>query len=190
MAVWMCRLPDIEAILLFSFPQSCLRKFLTAIFNKRMFNPISIHSADIKVLLVWSRDWRSSVHAIPFITKASRILTATATFSRRGLFTKNIESPRNYEYPNFPRYCRLTYRWKFTDAASVLHVVAVWEDCDNTVLRNVGKYSPVDTAEYQISQHRRTKLGGRYVRSLYISKWGSEGIALILGPPFAPSQFW
>jgi hypothetical protein len=43
-------------------------------------------------LLVCSRDWRSSVpEAIPFVTKASRMLTDTATFFRQGLLNKNIE---------------------------------------------------------------------------------------------------
>lgn len=56
------------------------------------------------VLLVWSRYWWSSLPVIPFVTKASRILTAKTSFSRQGVFTNNIERPRNCEYPSLPRY--------------------------------------------------------------------------------------
>jgi hypothetical protein len=44
------------------------------------------------VLLVWSIDWRSSVPVIPSITKASRILTTTATFSRQAYSLRTLKA--------------------------------------------------------------------------------------------------
>lgn len=102
------------------------------------------------VLLVWIRDWGVLGSCHPLRHKSQQEYWPRRRVSpEQGVFTKNIERLRNCEYPKSSSIMsRLIDRWKFTDAASVLHVVAAWERCDATVVRSVGKYSPVDTEEY------------------------------------------